>query len=118
MYASAWIFVSAPTVVSFSMYEPRPRDDVVADVDRSAARRNGSAEDHAARSASPRRRRAGRDRSLPSADLVGGQRLALSGRARQSSVGGFPTTRALPEPSRPPPSTVPSYPIAVVDLRH
>ena len=82
MYASAWILVSAPIVVSFSTSEPRPTTTSSPIVDALAHARL-VAEDHArADRRAGEHDRAGRD-DRAVADLRRRQRLALRGRARR-----------------------------------
>ena len=105
MYASAWIFVSAPTVVSFSISEPRPTHDVVAD--RHALADAGLvAEDHArADRRDPAKTIAPVETIVPAPISVGGSgsRFAVE---RGDSVGCLPTT-APSSTLTPSPSTVP-----------
>ena len=82
MYASAWIFVSAPTVVSFSTSDAPADDHVVADLD-PLPDAGLVADDHTRAEPRPREddRARGHDRAV--AELRGRQVLPLRRRARR-----------------------------------
>jgi len=104
MYASAWIFVSAPIVVSFSMSEPRPRTTSSPMVTRSRTH-DWSPSITRAPILDPAKTIAPVETIVPSPISVGGSgsRLAVE---RGESEGCFPTT-AFSSTFTPTPKTVP-----------
>ena len=104
-YASAWIFVRAPTVVSFSISEPRPRTTSSPTSTRSRTQ-DWSPRMTRAPIVEPAKTIAPVETIVPSPILVGasGSRFAVE---RGESVGCFPTT-APSSTLTPSPRTVPS----------
>ena len=106
MYASAWIFVSAPDGRVVLDQRAAADDDVVADL-AALAHARLVADDHARAEASCRRRRSrpSRRSSRPRSRAGGsGSRFAVE---RGESVGCLPTTAPSQRPCSPSPSTVP-----------
>ena len=103
MYAPAWIFVSAPTVVSFSISEPRPSTTSSPTCD-ALAHAGLVAEDHARADRACRRRRSRpsrrscRHRAPPAAAA----RASRSSAARASAACRRPRPRAPSRPRRAP----------------
>src|SRR5690242_36924 len=110
MYASAWIFVSAPIVVSFSTSEPRPITTSSPTTTRSRTH-DWSPRMTRAPTFVPAKTIAPVETIVPSPITVGssGSRFAVE---RAESEGCFPTT-ACSSTFTPSPSTVPGWTIAV-----
>src|SRR5690349_11921541 len=110
MYASAWIFVNAPTVVSFSIKEPRPTTTSSPMVTRSRMH-DWSPRITREPTVDPANTTAPVETIVPSPSVAGGRgsRRAVE---RGDSVGCFPTT-AYSSTFTPSPSTVPGYTTAV-----
>src|SRR3954451_18852816 len=110
MYASAWIFVSAPIVVSFSTSEPRPMTTSSPTTTRSRTH-DWSPRMTRAPTFVPAKTTAPVDTIVPSPSSVGGRssRFAVE---RGESDGCFPTT-AYSSTFTPSPSTVPGWITAV-----